>query len=52
MKTQKELESMQKGDVLVVGSAMKNVPDWTRSQGYNVDIDEVGEGEWEVIIEK
>ena len=56
MKTQKELESMQKGDVLVVGightCAMKNVPDWARSQGYNVDIDEVGEGEWEVIIEK
>ena len=56
MKTQKELESMQKGDILVVGinhiCAMKNVPDWARSQGYNVDIDEVGEGEWEVIIEK
>ena len=56
MKTQKELESMQKGDILVVGinhiCAMKNVPDWARSQGYNVDIDEVGEGEWEVTIEK
>ena len=46
MKTQKELDSMQKGDILVVGidhtCAMKNVPDWARSQGYNVDIDEVG----------
>ena len=56
MKTQKELESMQKGDILVVGidhtCAMKNVPDWARSQGYNVDIEEVGEGEWEVTIEK
>ncbi len=56
MKTQKELEGMQKGDILVVGidhtCAMKNVPDWARSQGYNVDIEEVGEGEWEVTIEK
>jgi len=47
---------MASGDVLVVGidhtCAMKNVPDWARTQGYNVDIDEVGDGEWEVIIEK
>jgi TusA-related sulfurtransferase len=56
VKTQNELATMAPGDVLVVGidhtCAMKNVPDWARSQGYNVDIDEVGEGEWEVVIEK
>jgi TusA-related sulfurtransferase len=56
VKTQNELATMAPGDVLGVGidhtCAMKNVPDWARSQGYNVDIDEVGEGEWEVVIEK
>lgn len=56
VKTQNELATMAPGDILVVGidhtCAMKNVPDWARSQGYNVDIDEVGEGEWEVVIEK
>ncbi|MDR1586567.1 MAG: hypothetical protein LBS57_03840 [Treponema sp.] len=31
---------------------MKNVPDWARGQGYNVDIEETGEGEWDIIIEK
>lgn len=56
VKTQNELATMAPGDVLVVGidhtCAMKNVPDWAHSQGYNVDIEEVGEGEWEVVIEK
>ena len=56
IKTQKELEKMAVGDVLIVqidhSCAMKNVPDWARSVGYNVEIDEVGEGEWDLIIEK
>lgn len=56
VKAQKELEKMSKGDVLIVSidhsCAMKNIPDWAREVGYNVEIDEVGEGEWDIIIEK
>ncbi len=56
VKAQKELEKMAKGDVLIVNidhsCAMKNIPDWAREVGYNVEIDEVGEGEWDIIIEK
>jgi TusA-related sulfurtransferase len=56
IKAQKELETMAAGDVLTMNidhtCAMKNVPDWARGQGYNVDIEEVGEGEWDIIIEK
>jgi len=31
---------------------MKNVPEWARKEGYNVEVEEVDDGEWEVIIEK
>ena len=31
---------------------MKNVPEWARKQGYNVEVEEVDDGEWDVIIEK
>lgn len=44
------------GDVLVVSidhsCAMKNVPEWARKQGHNVEIEEIDDGEWEVVIEK
>jgi TusA-related sulfurtransferase len=56
IKTQKALEKMAVGDVLIVdidhSCAMKNVPDWARSVGHNVEIEEVAEGEWNIIIEK
>lgn len=56
MKTEKKINSMDLGDVLIVqidhSCAMKNVPEWARNQGYNVEIDEVDDGEWEVVIEK
>lgn len=56
IKAQKALEKMAVGDVLIVdidhSCAMKNVPDWARSVGHNVEIEEVGEGEWNIIIEK
>ena len=45
VKTQNAIKEMNVGDVLVVGidhtCAMKNVPDWARGQGYNVEIEEV-----------
>lgn len=56
MKTEKKINTMSVGDVLVVqidhSCAMKNIPEWARNQGFNVEIDEVADGEWEVVIEK
>ncbi len=56
VKTQKEMESMAVGDVIIVSidhsCAMKNIPDWARSAGHQVEIEEVGEGEWEIVIQK
>jgi TusA-related sulfurtransferase len=56
IKTQKAMESMAINDVLIVNidhsCAMKNVPDWARSAGHAVEIEEVAEGEWNIIIEK
>jgi len=56
VKAQKALEGMEIGDVLIVqidhSCAMKNVPEWAREAGHNVEIEEVDDGEWEVIIEK
>ncbi len=56
MKTEKKMATLSKGDVLVVhidhSCAMKNVPEWARTQGFNVEVEEVDDGEWDVIIEK
>ena len=56
VKTQKQMEKMVVGDVVFVqidhSCAMKNVPEWARKEGHNVEIDEIGDGEWEIIIEK
>lgn len=56
LKTEKKMADLAVGDVLIVSidhsCAMKNVPEWARKQGYNVEIDEIEEGEWEVVIEK
>ena len=56
IKTEKELEKMDSGDVLIVqidhSCAMKNVPEWARKQGHEVELEEIDDGEWECIIEK
>lgn len=56
VKTQKALEGIPVGDILIVNidhsCAMKNIPDWARSVGHGVEIEEVGEGEWDIIIQK
>ncbi len=56
IKAEKALDKLTAGDVLIVqidhSCAMKNVPEWARKEGHNVEIEEVDEGEWEVIIEK
>ncbi len=56
IKTQKAMEGLDVGDVLIVkidhSCAMKNVPEWARKEGHNVEIEEVDDGEWECVIEK
>jgi len=56
IKTEKALEKLESGDVLIVqvdhSCAMKNVPEWARKAGHNVEIEEVDDGEWECVIEK
>jgi TusA-related sulfurtransferase len=56
IKAQKEIESMEVGDVLIVNidhsCAMKNVPDWAREAGHAVELEEIDDGEWNIIIEK
>jgi TusA-related sulfurtransferase len=56
IKAEKALEGLESGDVLIVqidhSCAMKNVPEWARKQGHNVEIEEVDDGEWECFIEK
>ncbi|PHS35072.1 MAG: response regulator SirA [Alkaliphilus sp.] len=56
IKAQNAIKEMAVGDVLVLqvdhSCAMKNVPEWARKDGHNVEIEEVDDGEWEVIIEK
>jgi TusA-related sulfurtransferase len=56
VKAQKKIESLAVGDILIVqidhSCAMKNVPEWARKEGYNVEIEEINDGEWEIVIEK
>jgi TusA-related sulfurtransferase len=56
VKAENALKKMDIEDVLVVrcdhSCAMKNVPEWARKEGHYVDIEEVDDGEWEIIIEK
>jgi TusA-related sulfurtransferase len=56
IRTQKKMETMKTGEVLIIeidhSCAMKNVPEWARKEGYNVCIEEVDGGQWEVYIEK
>ncbi|WP_069650278.1 sulfurtransferase TusA family protein [Caloranaerobacter ferrireducens] len=56
LKAIKKLEKMDIGDVLILETdhscSIKNVVEWAKKQGHNVDYMEVGEGEWEIYIEK
>ena len=56
IKTEKALAELDPGDTLIVlldhSCAMKNVPEWARKHGHNVEIEEVDDGEWECYIEK
>jgi TusA-related sulfurtransferase len=56
VKAQNKLKEMSLGDILIVqidhSCAMKNLPEWASKDGHNVEVEEVDDGEWEVIIEK
>ena len=56
IKVQSKMEEMEIGDVLTVNvdhsCAMKNVPNWARDEGHNVEIESTDVGEWNIIIEK
>lgn len=56
IKAQNKIKELEIGDVLIIqidhSCAMKNVPEWGRKEGYNVEVEEVEDGEWEVIVEK
>jgi len=56
VKAQNALAELNVEDVLIVqidhSCAMKNVPDWAREAGHNVEVEEVDEGEWEIVIQK
>ena len=56
VKSENAMKELASGDVLIVqidhSCAMKNVPEWARKEGHNVESEEVDDGEWEVIIEK
>lgn len=56
VKAQRALEDLEVGDILIVqvdhSCAMKSLPEWARDAGHNVEIEEVDNGEWEVVIEK
>ncbi|HAJ95632.1 MAG TPA: sulfurtransferase TusA family protein [Actinobacteria bacterium] len=56
VKAQKKIVELDAGDVLIIqidhSCAMKNIPEWARKDGHNVEVDEIEDGEWEIIIEK
>lgn len=56
IRLQKKIVTMEVGDVIIVNvdhsCAIKNIPDWSRTVGYNCEVEEVDEGEWNIIIEK
>ncbi|MCG8514366.1 MAG: sulfurtransferase TusA family protein [Halanaerobiales bacterium] len=56
IKAQNAIKELAVGDILILqidhSCAMKNVPEWARKEGHNVEIEEVDDGEWEIIIEK
>ncbi len=56
IKLQNKLETVEVGDVVIVNvdhsCAIKNIPEWGRKVGYNVEVEEIDEGEWNIFVEK
>ena len=53
---QNKLETVEVGDVVIVNvdhsCAIKNIPEGGRKVGYNVEVEEIDEGEWNIFVEK
>lgn len=56
IKAEKKIKDMPVGDTLIVqvdhSCAIKNIPEWARKQGYNCEVEEIYDGEWEIYVEK
>ncbi|MEW5785689.1 MAG: sulfurtransferase TusA family protein [Bacillota bacterium] len=56
VKTENKLKELKVGDTLIViidhSCALKNVPEWARKRNHEVEVEETGDGEWEIFIEK
>ncbi len=56
IRVQDKMEEMEVGDILTVNvdhsCAMKNVPKWASEEGHKVTVEDVANGEWNIIIEK
>ena len=56
MKVEEKIKEIEAGEVLLIEvdhtCAMTNVPEWARKNGYEVEIEEVIFGEWEIKITK
>ncbi len=56
IKAAKALKTMDKGDILTLitdhSCSIVNVSEWAKKNGYPIDYIEIGDGEWEIYIEK
>lgn len=56
LKANKKLKEMKNGDILIMQTdhscSIVNVIEWAKKEGHNFDYIEIGDGEWEIYIEK
>jgi len=56
VKTENKMKELAVGDILIViidhSCALKNVPEWARKNNHICEVEEAGDGEWEIFIEK
>lgn len=56
LKALKKLNTMEIGEILIMRTdhncSIINVVEWAEKQGHYIDYIELGEGQWEIYIEK
>jgi len=56
VKTENRMKELAVGDTLIViidhSCALKNVPEWARKNNHTVEVEETGDSEWEIFIDK
>lgn len=56
VKTENKMKELAVGDTLIViidhSCALKNVPEWARKNNHTVEVEETGDSEWEIFIDK